>query len=187
MKYTEGVINASAILPQCVLLPFFRDSDIRLEQELNNISNKKTLRRYAAACCTRRCESSWKGSKQRSEKVNPLDANTTLEPLKRRIKDFVHNRAWEQFHNPKDLALSISVEAAELLELFQWQSADAVANAVKRPSFLERIGEELADVVIYALSLANALNLDLSTIVTAKIDANASKYPVSEYYGVYKK
>lgn len=115
-----------------------------------------------------------------------MDTTTTLETLKQRIKDFVHDRAWEQFHNPKDLSLSISVEAAELLELFQWQSADIVADAIKRPSFRERIGEELADVVIYALSLANALNLDLSTIVTAKIDANASKYPVSEYYGVYE-
>ena len=119
--------------------------------------------------------------------MNAMDANTTVNSLKRRIRDFVHDRAWEQFHNPKDLALSISVEAAELLELFQWQSADAVTDAISRPAFRERIGEELADVVIYALSLANALNLDLSTIVTAKIDANESKYPVSEYYGVYEK
>jgi NTP pyrophosphatase (non-canonical NTP hydrolase) len=119
--------------------------------------------------------------------MNAMDANTTIETLKQLIRDFVHDRAWEQFHNPKDLALSISVEAAELLELFQWQSADAITDALKDPTFRERIGEELADVVIYALSLANALNLDLSTSVTAKIGANVSKYPVSEYYGVYEK
>ena len=87
-------------------------------------------------------------------------------------------RNWKQFHNPKDLAISLSLEAAELLECFQWSGEDTeVAGKTAA------MKEELSDVVIYALLLADRLGLDLDAAVREKIQINAAKYPVKESYG----
>lgn len=91
-------------------------------------------------------------------------------------------RDWAQFHNPKDLAISISLEAAELLETFQWSGTD-LEVAKKREAMIE----ELADVAIYCIFLASELGVDLADAVSAKIDANAVKYPVDKAYGNSKK
>ena len=94
------------------------------------------------------------------------------------VLKFRDDRNWKQFHNPKDLAISISLEAAELLEVFQW-SADDVVCANKS----DKIKEELADVVNYCILMADACGLDLDDIVQEKIKRNNEKYPVEKAFG----
>ena len=101
----------------------------------------------------------------------------TQETISQVLK-FRDDRDWRQFHNPKDLAISLSLEAAELLECFQWSGKDTeVAGKTAA------MKEELSDVVIYALLLADRLGLDLDAAVREKIQINAAKYPVKESYG----
>ena len=105
----------------------------------------------------------------------------TQETINQVLK-FRDDRNWKQFHNPKDLAISISLEAAELLEVFQW-SADDIICADK----MDKIREELADVVNYCVLMADACGLDLDEIVQAKIQRNNEKYPVEKAYGSKEK
>ncbi len=94
------------------------------------------------------------------------------------ILKFRDDRDWKQFHNPKDLAISISLEASELLEVFQWSGSD-----VSSEGKLEKIEEELADVVNYCVLMADVCGLDLDEIVQAKIKQNNEKYPVEKAKG----
>ena len=94
------------------------------------------------------------------------------------VLKFRDDRNWRQFHNPKDLAISISLEAAELLETFQWSGAD-LDCAEKR----DKVREELADVVNYCILMADACGLDLDEIVREKVRRNAEKYPVEKAFG----
>ena len=91
------------------------------------------------------------------------------------VLKFRDDRNWKQFHNPKDLAISISLEAAELLEVFQWSAADTVCEAK-----LDKIKEELADVFNYCILMADACNLDMDEIIQEKIKRNNEKYPVEK-------
>jgi NTP pyrophosphatase (non-canonical NTP hydrolase) len=109
------------------------------------------------------------------------DANTTLRELKERMAAFVAEREWQQFHSPKNLSMSIAIEAAELMEHFQWLTVEESKNLSDEA--LADIGEELADIVIYALSLSNALALDLSETILAKMDKNIRKYPKEKVRG----
>lgn len=109
------------------------------------------------------------------------DHQTTLQHLKERMTAFVHERDWEQFHTPKNLSMSIAIEAAELMEHFQWLTTEQSRNL--DPAALNDIGEELADIVIYALSLSNSLNLDLADTVLAKMAKNERKYPADQVKG----
>ncbi len=88
---------------------------------------------------------------------------------------FVDERNWRQFHNPKDLAISLSLEASELLELFQWNTSE---EAVEKNR--ERMKEELADVIVYAIDFASVLGFDLNEIITQKMKKNRAKYPVDK-------
>lgn len=97
------------------------------------------------------------------------------------INKFRDERNWRQFHNEKDLAISISLEASELLELFQWKTAD------EGKEFVNEIREELADVLIYAYMMADNMNLDIDEIIAEKLAKNAKKYPISKSYGNKKK
>ena len=99
--------------------------------------------------------------------------------LQKALIDFRNERDWEQFHNPKDLALALSIEAAELNELFLWKRPED-ANQ-------DKIKEELADVLAYALLLASTYDLDINQIVLDKIRKNAEKYPVDRAKGTAKK
>lgn len=98
------------------------------------------------------------------------------------VLKFRDDRDWKQFHDPKDLAISISLEASELLEIFQW-SRDDVYCIDK----IDKIKEELADVVNYCILMADACDLDLDKIITDKIKLNAAKYPVDKAKGTSTK
>lgn len=111
------------------------------------------------------------------------DQSTTVEQLRRLVDEFVGERNWHQFHTPKNLAMALAIEAAELMEHFQWLDAAesrAVADDVKKRT---AVGEELADVICYALALANELGLDVSDAMRRKMIKNAVKYPAAEYRG----
>lgn len=109
------------------------------------------------------------------------DTVATVQQLRDRVAAFVHERDWERFHNPKDIAISMSVEAAELLELFQWKT-DASID-LNDPESREAIEDELADVFVYCLSLANAIACDLSDVTLRKLAKNEQKYPADRYRG----
>ena len=96
----------------------------------------------------------------------------------RRVIQFRDDREWRQFHTPKDLAISLSLEAAELLEIFQWSGTDLECR-----DNLGRIREELADVLSYCVLMADVCGLDLDEILNAKVDQNAAKYPVEKARG----
>jgi NTP pyrophosphatase (non-canonical NTP hydrolase) len=110
-----------------------------------------------------------------------MDDETTMADLRRRVTDFVAARDWEQFHTPKNLSAAIAIEAAELLELFQWltdgQAAATMEDKVERAA----VADELADVLIYALSLANTLDVDLSAAVIRKLEQNEQRFPVERW------
>ena len=112
------------------------------------------------------------------------DADTTVGDLKDRAREFRDKREWRRFHTPKNLSMAIAVEAAELMEEFQWLTPDEVWKLAEDESSLQRLGEELADVLIYALSLADCLELDVTAAVLAKLRRNAEKYPEDEYLGM---
>ncbi|MFQ6013462.1 MAG: nucleotide pyrophosphohydrolase [Thermoplasmata archaeon] len=105
----------------------------------------------------------------------------TLGELRGRIAAFVAAREWEAFHNPKDLALALSVEASELLELFRWRGQEEVRARLLE--LKERIAGELADVFIFGLSMANAVSIDLTQAILRKMEENEERFPVEEYRG----
>jgi len=111
------------------------------------------------------------------------DSDTTVEELKERIRKFILERDWEKYHNPKDLAEAICIEAGELLEIFQWTSTQESSSWKNVPSKSKRIREELADVFIYCLSMANVMGIDVTETVTSKIKRNEEKYPIEKFYG----
>lgn len=98
------------------------------------------------------------------------------------VLKFRDDRNWKQFHNPKDLAISISLEAAELLEIFQWSGEDVYCR-----DKMEQIREELADVLNYSILMADACGLDLDEIIRDKVKKNNEKYPVEKAYGSKEK
>ena len=112
------------------------------------------------------------------------DADTTLAQLKRLVNDFVGRRDWHQFHSPKNLAMSIAIEAAELMEHFQWISMEESRRLAEAPpDRLAEVEEELADVLCYTLAMANELGLDLSEAIRRKMAKNEQKYPAEQYRG----
>lgn len=113
------------------------------------------------------------------------DHTTTVTELREKVRKFVDDRDWNKYHNPKDVAMSIAIEAAELLEHFQWVDENELDETVKERS--TDLQDELADIMIYCLSFANAVGIDVSRAVTEKIQKNESKYPVEEVKGNYKK
>jgi NTP pyrophosphatase (non-canonical NTP hydrolase) len=115
------------------------------------------------------------------------DSQTPVQQLKDLMRSFVEERDWRQFHSPKNLSMSLAIEAAELMEHFQWIDVAASRQVKDDPAKLAAIGEELADVLCYALALSNELGLDISQIVQGKMAKNAVKYPAEEFRGKYGK
>ncbi len=102
-----------------------------------------------------------------------------LDELRKAIVNFTKDRDWDQFHNGKDLALALSIEAAELNEAFLWKDAKDVK--------IEKVKEELADIINYSILIADKYDLDIKEIVLDKLKRNAEKYPVDKAYGSAKK
>ena len=98
-----------------------------------------------------------------------------------RIRKFRDDRDWKQFHDPKNLAVSISIEAAELLELFQWMTGEQASRYAAENK--EVVSDEMADVAIYRIELADITGIDLAKAIDAKLEKNATKYPVATSRG----
>ena len=114
------------------------------------------------------------------------DADTTMESLRQAMRAFVAEREWEKYHTPKNLAMSLGIEAGELMEHFQWlEPAESHATA-DSPETKAKIADELADVLCYALSLANVLEIDVSSAVLGKLAKNARKYPAEKFRGRFR-
>ena len=109
----------------------------------------------------------------------------TLEQLRKRLQEFADERDWDQFHSPKNLAMALIVEAAEMVEHFQWLTE---AESSKLPADkLQEVEYELADIQIYLIRLAGKLGIDLGKAVDEKIRINAEKYPAEKVRGSHKK
>ena len=114
---------------------------------------------------------------------NPNDKQTTVDELRQLMAQFVAERDWDKFHSPKNLAMALTIEASELMEHFQWlttEQSKEIDSSVKH-----EVGEELADVVCYAMSLANSLNIDVAAAVFQKMKKNRLKYPADKFRGRY--
>lgn len=111
------------------------------------------------------------------------DNDISVGELKNAVRVFVLERDWGRYHNPKDLAESICIEAAELLQLFQWETPEAGRDIVDDEAKMLRVEEELADVVLYCLNMANSLEIDLSSAILKKLEVNKKKYPVNQLKG----
>jgi NTP pyrophosphatase (non-canonical NTP hydrolase) len=116
-----------------------------------------------------------------------LDEVTTISELRRLVADFVAERDWSQFHSPKNVSMALAIEAAELMEHFQWIGSEASRQLVHEPEKLAAISEEIADVVGYSLALANELGIDLSSAIRAKMIKNARKYPADKFRGRFER
>jgi len=112
------------------------------------------------------------------------DDTATVSQLRRAVEAFVDERDWRKFHTPKNLAMSLAIEAAELMEHFQWLDVDEAIDRGRDPARRGQIADEIADVCCYLLSLVNALDLDLSEAVLGKLVKNAEKYPAERFRGV---
>ena len=120
----------------------------------------------------------------RADSARPgLDATTTVAELRQIVADFVAERDWSQFHSPKNVSMALAIEAAELMEHFQWLTTEASRRVVDEPEKLAAISEEIADVVGYSIALANELGIDLASAIRAKMVKNAEKYPADKFRG----
>lgn len=109
----------------------------------------------------------------------------SLTELRARINQFVKERDWDQFHSPKNLAMAMIVEAAELVEHFQWDTLEESYQLDDEKR--EQVGQELADTFVYLLRIAEVTGIDLIDAANRKIDLNAQKYPVEKVKGSNKK
>ena len=115
------------------------------------------------------------------------DDKTTVAELRKIIADFVAARDWSQFHAPKNVSMALAIEAAELMEHFQWLTTEASRRLADDPAKLAEVAEELADVIGYSFALANELGIDVSSAIRAKMVKNIEKYPAEKYRGRYER
>lgn len=107
-------------------------------------------------------------------------------PVQEKIRQFAREREWEQFHTPKNLAMALTVEAAELMEQFQWLTSEEAASIMRSPKG-ECVRQEVADVAVYLLRLCDVLSIDLNAAIEHKMALNAQKYPVEKSKGHARK
>jgi len=108
------------------------------------------------------------------------DATASIAQLKQLVAAFVAERNWQRYHVPKHLVMSIMIEAAELMENFQWTGVEDINTIKQDEKRMQNIREEISDVLAYTLSLANALDIDISAAYHAKMKKNATKYPADQ-------
>lgn len=125
-------------------------------------------------------------SDAQAQPPHPSDSTTNVDQLRQLVLDFVEERDWRQFHAPKNIAMALAVEAAELMEHFQWIDAEESRALNNDAEKLHAVAEELADVIGYGFALANELNIDVSQAIYAKMKKNALKYPAEKYRGRYR-
>lgn len=113
------------------------------------------------------------------------DETTTVADLKRLVVRFAEERDWRRFHTPKNLAASVAIEAAELLERFQWSTPEESFAVKNDPEALNAVAEEIADVASYLFNLCDKLGVDFASAFAAKMRKNAEKYPAERFRGVY--
>jgi NTP pyrophosphatase (non-canonical NTP hydrolase) len=116
-----------------------------------------------------------------------MDDDTTVAVLKQKVAEFRDERDWLKFHNPKDLSMAISVESAELEELFLWKNKKSIEEMLRDEERFRKVQDEMADIGIYLLSLSNSLQVDLSRAIMDKLEENSRKYPVEKSKGSSKK
>src|SRR5581483_829350 len=109
------------------------------------------------------------------------DATTTVAELRALQRRFVAERAWQPYHSPKNLAMGLAVEAAELMEHFLWVDCPASYDVGRRPEARAALADELADIAGHVLNLCDALDIDLSEAIRAKMVKNAAKYPAGDH------
>lgn len=114
------------------------------------------------------------------------DRDTTVWQLRQEMAQFVSQRDWDQFHDPKNLAMSIAIEAAELMEHFQWLTSRQACDALANPEQMSQVADELSDVIAFALSFANRCNIDITESLRKKMIANRNKYPAETYKGKFR-
>ena len=115
------------------------------------------------------------------------DASTTVAELREIVRKFVDEREWRRYHAPKNLSMALAIEAAELMEHFQWIDVDESRQLPADAEKLAAAAEELADVLGYGLALANELGIDVADTIRAKMIKNAKKYPAAEFRGQWRK
>jgi dCTP diphosphatase len=106
--------------------------------------------------------------------------------IQSRLKKFAEERDWEQFHSPKNITMALSVEVAELVEIFQWSNSGGL-DEINDPDIKVQIEKEIADIFNYLLKLTDMLDIDLEKAALNKIDENDAKYPVEKFKGISKK
>ena len=113
------------------------------------------------------------------------DQSTTIADLKQIVAQFVGERDWQQFHSPKNISMALAIEAAELMEHFQWISMQESRQVPQDPEKLNAVAEEVSDVLCYLLAMSNELGIDLSDSLTCKMVKNRQKYPADVFKGKY--
>ena len=116
-----------------------------------------------------------------------MDNNTTIQELKNIVKKFCEARDWSQYHNPKDLAIGISTEANELLEIFRFKSEDEIRDILKDSKKRVKMENEVADVLFFILRFAQMNEIDLEATLKRKVEINKEKYPADLFKGSNKK
>tara|TARA_Y100001934_G_scaffold249745_1_gene311463 strand:+ start:186 stop:557 length:372 start_codon:yes stop_codon:yes gene_type:complete len=111
------------------------------------------------------------------------DDQTRVADLKQLVADFIAARDWEQYHSPKNLAMSIAIEAAEIMEHFQWLTVEEATAAMEDTKVRDEVADEIADVLIYCLSLANRTGIDVSEAIRGKMARNEGRFPVDKIKG----
>ena len=111
------------------------------------------------------------------------DDKTTVMELRRLVRSFVDEREWRKYHQPKNLSMSLAVETAELMEHFQWLNHSQSRRLLKNPRTRRMVADEMADVLAFLLSLANAAGIDIAASFEAKMESNRRKYPAGRVRG----
>ena len=111
------------------------------------------------------------------------DSNTTITELKKIVEDFVNDRDWSQFHNPKNLSMALAIEAGELMDIFKWNTNQECESMMLEKNTRQDATDELADIMIYALAFSNRNNINISSAIEKKMIKNRKKYPTEKFKG----